>query len=101
MVEHFPQTQLAKAFQESLMLSAFSILLLIDKFSSYYRNAIKMSTANKDKIKIRSLNLFPVVGIGASAGGLEAFKKLLKAIPENSGMAYFWHSTWIRLTKAF
>ena len=36
----------------------------------------------------KSSNLFPVVGIGASAGGLDAFKKLLKAIPENSGMAY-------------
>jgi len=55
---------------------------------SGYRNAIKMFTANKDKIKIRSSNLFPVVGIGASAGGLDAFKKLLKAIPENSGMAF-------------
>ena len=31
---------------------------------------------------------FPVVGIGASAGGLEAYKRFLKAIPENSGMAY-------------
>jgi len=31
---------------------------------------------------------FPIVGIGASAGGLDAFKKLLKNIPENSGMAY-------------
>jgi two-component system, chemotaxis family, CheB/CheR fusion protein len=31
---------------------------------------------------------FPVVGIGASAGGLEAFKLFLKAIPEKSGMAY-------------
>ncbi|KQB42674.1 chemotaxis protein CheB [Flavobacterium aquidurense] len=31
---------------------------------------------------------FPVVGIGASAGGLDAFKKLLNAIPVNSGMAY-------------
>jgi two-component system CheB/CheR fusion protein len=31
---------------------------------------------------------FPVVGIGASAGGLDAFKKILKTIPENSGMAY-------------
>ena len=38
--------------------------------------------------KILSDNSFPVVGIGASAGGLEAFKKLIKAIPENSGMAY-------------
>ncbi len=41
----------------------------------------------KDKL-IKSANLFPVVGIGASAGGLDAFKKLLKAIPEDSGMAY-------------
>ena len=41
-----------------------------------------------DKPVIKSPNLFPVVGIGASAGGLDAFKKLLKAIPENSGMAY-------------
>ena len=36
----------------------------------------------------KSANLFPVVGIGASAGGLDAFKKLIHAIPENSGMAY-------------
>jgi len=42
----------------------------------------------KVKEKIRSDNLFPVVGIGASAGGLDTFKRLLKAIPENSGMAY-------------
>ncbi|SHN36846.1 CheR family methyltransferase [Mucilaginibacter sp. OK098] len=31
---------------------------------------------------------FPVVGIGASAGGIEAFKLFLKSIPEKSGMAY-------------
>ena len=31
---------------------------------------------------------FPVVGIGASAGGLDAYKRFLKSIPENSGMAY-------------
>ncbi|MDQ3551620.1 MAG: PAS domain S-box protein, partial [Bacteroidota bacterium] len=31
---------------------------------------------------------FPVVGIGASAGGLDAYKRFLKAIPENSGMAF-------------
>ena len=28
------------------------------------------------------------MGVGASAGGLSAFKKLLKAIPEDSGMAF-------------
>lgn len=38
--------------------------------------------------KILSENLFPVVGIGASAGGLEAFRSFLKAIPDQSGMAY-------------
>jgi two-component system, chemotaxis family, CheB/CheR fusion protein len=30
---------------------------------------------------------FPVVGVGASAGGLEAFKRLIKALPENPGIA--------------
>ncbi len=43
---------------------------------------------NKEKSKILSANFFPVVGVGASAGGLDAFKRLLRAIPENSGMAY-------------
>jgi two-component system CheB/CheR fusion protein len=31
---------------------------------------------------------FPVVGIGASAGGLEAFTKLLKHLPVDTGMAF-------------
>jgi two-component system CheB/CheR fusion protein len=31
---------------------------------------------------------FPVVGVGASAGGLDAFRKLLQNIPATSGMAY-------------
>ncbi len=30
----------------------------------------------------------PVVGIGASAGGLEAFSQLLKALPDHPGMAF-------------
>ena len=52
-----------------------------------------MLKESKDKLKknetlVKSSNQFPVVGIGASAGGLDAFKKLLKAIPEDSGMAY-------------
>lgn len=51
------------------------------------RRASKKNPSNK-KTKILSKNIFSVVGIGASAGGLEAFKKLLKAIPEKSGMAY-------------
>lgn len=35
-----------------------------------------------------SLNEFLVVGVGASAGGLEAFKQFIKAIPVDSGMAF-------------
>ena len=31
---------------------------------------------------------FPIVGIGASAGGLEAFSQLLKHLPSDSGMAF-------------
>ena len=31
---------------------------------------------------------FPVVGAGASAGGLEAFTALLKALPDDTGMAF-------------
>jgi len=41
-----------------------------------------------NQTRVPSTNEFPVVGVGASAGGLEAFKRLLKAIPETSGMAY-------------
>src|ERR1700747_2771645 len=31
---------------------------------------------------------FPVVGVGASAGGLEAFARLLEALPVDPGMAF-------------
>src|SRR6185369_6324711 len=32
--------------------------------------------------------LFPIVGIGASAGGLEALEQFLRQVPEKSGMAF-------------
>jgi two-component system CheB/CheR fusion protein len=48
-----------------------------------------MATVKKNKTQPPATKQnFPIVGIGASAGGLDAFKKLLTAIPENSGMAY-------------
>ena len=31
---------------------------------------------------------FPVVGLGASAGGLDAFRKFFDALPANCGMAF-------------
>lgn len=36
----------------------------------------------------RSPKLFPIVGIGASAGGLEAFSELLHQLPDKNGMAF-------------
>jgi two-component system CheB/CheR fusion protein len=35
-----------------------------------------------------SADIFPIVGIGASAGGLEAFTSLLTHLPRNPGMAF-------------
>ena len=50
-----------------------------------------MTTPKQNKIKSQppaTVQNFPIVGIGASAGGLDAFKRLLGAIPESSGMAF-------------
>jgi len=38
--------------------------------------------------KVRPKNPFSIVGVGASAGGLEAFKIFLEALPADTGMAY-------------
>ena len=47
-----------------------------------------MPKASLDNTSTFSKNTFPVVGIGASAGGLDAFKKLITTIAPDSGMAY-------------
>ena len=36
----------------------------------------------------RSASSFPIVGIGASAGGVEAFKRFFEHMPPDSGMAF-------------
>jgi two-component system CheB/CheR fusion protein len=36
----------------------------------------------------RTAAIFPVVGVGASAGGLEAFRQLLENLPTDTGMAF-------------
>ncbi|HEU0137892.1 MAG TPA: CheR family methyltransferase, partial [Flavobacterium sp.] len=46
-----------------------------------------MPTKNTS-VPVKSTQNFPVVGIGASAGGLDAFKRLIETIPHNSGMAF-------------
>jgi len=44
--------------------------------------------AKEIKNQIKVVKQFPVIGIGASAGGLEAMKLFLSALPARSGMAY-------------
>lgn len=48
---------------------------------------LKLAIPSKEK-EAGSDGLFPIVGIGASAGGLEALEQFLANVPENSGMAY-------------
>ena len=46
-----------------------------------------MGASKKSKKKIIPAS-FPIIGIGASAGGLEAIELFLKNVPANSGMAF-------------
>ncbi len=48
----------------------------------------KSLTAQQPEPQQSRRALFPIVGVGASAGGLEAFTQLLKALPSRTGMAY-------------
>lgn len=48
----------------------------------------KQKVVSKGKKPAADSLLFPIVGIGASAGGLGAMEQFLKNVPKNSGMAY-------------
>lgn len=48
----------------------------------------KKADASTEKPTGSASGLFPVVGIGASAGGLEALEQFLEHVPDNSGLAY-------------
>ena len=45
------------------------------------RGLVRAATRGDDRI-------FPIVGIGASAGGLQAFTQLLSSLPINPGMGF-------------
>ncbi len=44
--------------------------------------------AEDQQPKVPERKLFPVVGVGASAGGLEALEQFISGLPEKSGMAF-------------
>ena len=49
---------------------------------------ITPKASDKEKTTVKETDKFPIVGIGASAGGLEALEQFMSNVPENSGMAY-------------
>ena len=51
-------------------------------------NHLKPTVSLTKKAVILDTNQFPIVGIGASAGGLEALEQFLGNVPEKSGMAF-------------
>ena len=48
----------------------------------------KPAVSSPNKNEDLKISNFPIVGIGASAGGLEALEQFLGSVPDNSGMAY-------------
>ncbi len=52
------------------------------------KNALALETPPSDKTGEQSMHRFPIAGIGASAGGLEAFTELLSHLPDDTGMGF-------------
>src|ERR1700733_15395218 len=53
------------------------------------RRQKKLANAARKAIPVLPANVsFPVIGIGASAGGLEALEHFLSRVPKNSGLAF-------------
>ena len=52
------------------------------------KKAAKKKASAAPPEPVHAHDAFPIVGIGASAGGFEAFAEMLKHLPEHTGMAY-------------
>src|SRR5207245_5394249 len=58
------------------------------KKSGRHRGPTSVAVAKRDEGQQAGNTSFPVAGIGASAGGLEAFRQLLEHLPVDPGMAF-------------
>jgi two-component system CheB/CheR fusion protein len=47
-----------------------------------------LKASSEKKTSVRNTEKFPIIAIGASAGGLEALEQFLSNVPEKSGMAF-------------
>jgi two-component system, chemotaxis family, CheB/CheR fusion protein len=52
------------------------------------RSSNKSPSQSSEGEQVNSNEIFPIVGMGASAGGLEAFRELLSHLPTDTGMAF-------------
>lgn len=52
------------------------------------KNPLKILKKAEKKVPLAADNPFPIVGIGGSAGGLEAYKRFFKKIAPDTGMAF-------------
>lgn len=52
------------------------------------RSTNKSPSSSSNEEQVSDNALFPIVGMGASAGGLEAFRELLSHLPTDTGMAF-------------
>jgi chemotaxis methyl-accepting protein methylase/PAS domain-containing protein len=65
------------------------IIVNMKKQTKPAKIAIKRDKASSTSIPSQQKRLpFPIVGIGASAGGLEALERFLRHVPQKSGMAF-------------
>jgi len=62
---------------------------LLKKSQKIAKTALKKNAVTKKNTRSKAREVtFPIIGIGASAGGLEAFELFFKTIPADSGMAF-------------
>ena len=59
-----------------------------DQTTPKLRKAGKPTRRQKDASALETKVVFPIVGIGASAGGLDAFEKFFTNMPPDTGMAF-------------
>jgi chemotaxis response regulator CheB len=74
-------------YENKIYLRFVRRLLMKKKAQKDKKETSSRKAASKDRKKVQRLTSFPVVAIGASAGGVEASRQLLKHISTDLGMA--------------
>ena len=74
--------------KEGSSLTLINRISKLTKSSSARKKQKITSNLLKDTSPRQASTLFPIAGIGASAGGLEALEQFLRHVPANSGIAF-------------